>query len=336
MLLTCLDQSDIQHVQTSLFALSGLLGQIVDGAPLATLVIDAAHRVTHWNAACERLTGLARREVVGRREAWRAMFTAPRPMLADLIVDGIDVASRAVPGGLALEAWFPQFGPEGAWLYATAAPLRDAEGRVVGAIETLQDVSRRRRTEQELQRHRDELEDLVRRRSAELAATADELAQFIEEAPIGVAWSCEGVLQRANPALVAMLGERPGGWVGAPLAELGRRGLAAPGRRRRDLGPGRRPRGRRSPGRRALVDDAGPQRDPRRPRGAAFARRRAARDQPPPRGGAEPAAAAGQDGDDRPARGRRRARDQQPDRLRRRQPQHAAPLCRRAAAPHRG
>ncbi|GAP35491.1 PAS domain-containing sensor histidine kinase [Piscinibacter sakaiensis] len=237
-LLTCLDQSDIQHVQTSLFALSGLLGQIVDGAPLATLVIDAAHRVTHWNAACERLTGLARREVVGRREAWRAMFTAPRPMLADLIVDGIDaaaaaarrggegegeavVASRAVPGGLALEAWFPQFGPEGAWLYATAAPLRDAEGRVVGAIETLQDVSRRRRTEQELQRHRDELEDLVRRRSAELAATADELAQFIEEAPIGVAWSCEGVLQRANPALVAMLGERPGGWVGAPLAELG-------------------------------------------------------------------------------------------------------------------
>jgi PAS domain S-box-containing protein len=235
-LLTCIDQSDIQHVQTSLFALSGLLGQIVDGAPLATLVIDQAHRVTHWNAACERLTGVARVAIVGRREAWRAVHRAPRPMLADLVLDGIDGgdaaalaaaydgpvrASRAVPGGLEVEAWFPHFGEAGAWLYATAAPLRDAEGRVVGAIETLQDVSRRHRIEDELRRHRLELEELVRQRSAELAATAQELEQFIEEAPIGVAWSCGGVLQRVNPAIVAMLGERKGGWRGAPLDELG-------------------------------------------------------------------------------------------------------------------
>ncbi|OYV01799.1 MAG: PAS domain-containing sensor histidine kinase [Burkholderiales bacterium PBB5] len=42
--------------------------------------------------------------------------------------------------------------PEGRWLNVTAAPLRDAGGRVMGAIVTLQDVSQRRRTEAELNR----------------------------------------------------------------------------------------------------------------------------------------------------------------------------------------
>lgn len=216
--LTCIDQSDIGHVQTSLIGLSEMLRQIVDGAPIASLVIDQNHRVTHWNTACERMTGLKRQKVLGSREAWRAFYDDERPLLADLIVDGASDAamqafyggiarpSHAVPGGFEVEAFFPQFGKKGAWLFFTAAPLRDTTGKVIGAIETLQDVSVRRAAEEELLRHRNELEKLVKQRSAELASTARELERFITSSPIGVAFSSDGKVQRVNAAMAEMFG----------------------------------------------------------------------------------------------------------------------------------
>ena len=219
--LTCVDQSDILHTQTSLIALSGMLRQIVDGAPLASFVIDQNHRVTHWNSACERLTGLPRQKVVGSRDAWRAFYDDERPLLADLIIDGVSEAaikafygdtahtSKTVPGGYEVESFFPQFGPqgaEGAWLFFTAAPLRDTEGKIIGAIETLQDVTVRRRSEEELLQHRIDLELLVKQRSAELAATVRELERFVSSSPVGVAYSSAGKILRVNAAMADMFG----------------------------------------------------------------------------------------------------------------------------------
>ncbi len=50
----------------------GSLTQIVEGNPVATIVIDAAHRVTHWNRAIEVLTGLKAADMVGTDGQWRA------------------------------------------------------------------------------------------------------------------------------------------------------------------------------------------------------------------------------------------------------------------------
>ena len=71
MLVTCQDLSDIQHVQTMLQGMSSLLRQIVDGAPVASFVIDRHHRVTHWNTACSRLTGQGADSMIGSTEPWR-------------------------------------------------------------------------------------------------------------------------------------------------------------------------------------------------------------------------------------------------------------------------
>ena len=54
---TCQDLSDIRHVQTSLLNMSQVLNQIFDSESVATFVVDAEHRVTHWTRACEQLTG---------------------------------------------------------------------------------------------------------------------------------------------------------------------------------------------------------------------------------------------------------------------------------------
>ncbi|HMV53370.1 MAG TPA: diguanylate cyclase [Rhodocyclaceae bacterium] len=136
--------------------------QIVNGSSVATFVIDEKHVVTHWNRACEILTGTAAVELLGTNRQWRAFYPERRPVLADLVLDDADEPgiaqfyqdkfrkSSLVEGAYEAEDYFPTFGERGRWLYFTAAPLRDSTGRLIGAIETLQDFTERRRAEQAL------------------------------------------------------------------------------------------------------------------------------------------------------------------------------------------
>ena len=227
-LVTCQDLSDIQHVQTMLQDMGSLLRQIIDGAPVASFVIDRYHRVTHWNTACSRLTGHGADQMIGSTEPWRAFYDQPRPLLADLIVDGVGEdqlaslhgnsarPSALVAGAYEAEAFFPQFGHDGRWLGFTAAPLRGDAGQVIGAIVTLQDVSQRRRTEAELTR---QLEQLVEARSAELAANARLMDAFIDTAPIGVVYTVNHKVQRANQQMSEMFGAADAAAGAAPPAQ---------------------------------------------------------------------------------------------------------------------
>lgn len=138
------------------------LAQVVDGSSVPTVVINADHRITHWNRACEALSGQLARDMIGTDDHWKSFYPAKRPILADLIIDGVGEreidrlyhgrfrSSSLIDGAYEAEDFFPNVGPNGSWLFFTAAPLRDAEGNIIGAIETLQDVSERRRAEEAL------------------------------------------------------------------------------------------------------------------------------------------------------------------------------------------
>ncbi len=138
------------------------LSQVLEGNPVATIVIDSQHRVIHWNRACAVLTGMPAEKMIGTTEQWRAFYPDARPIMADLIVDGalettVDLhyhgkfrRSVLIENAYEAEDFFPAFGVGGRWLYFTAAPLRNAAGEVIGAIETLQDVTDRRRAEEAL------------------------------------------------------------------------------------------------------------------------------------------------------------------------------------------
>ncbi|MCK6391171.1 MAG: PAS domain-containing protein, partial [Azonexus sp.] len=153
------------------------LSQIIDGDPVPTLVIDAEHRITHWNKACATISGLQADDMIGTREQWRAFYPEVRPILADLIVDGAMEAhfdtyyhnifrrSNAIADAFEAERFFPHLGEEGRWLFFTAAPIRDAEGHIIGAIETLQDVTERHRAEDALRSHQEQLEAQVAART---------------------------------------------------------------------------------------------------------------------------------------------------------------------------
>lgn len=197
-LITCTDLSDMHHVQSSLQEVGRVMQQIIETDPVATFVIDAEHRVTHWNAACARLSGIPAHEMIGTTDTWRAFHPEQQPTLADMVVDGsiLDGGHRSargfirpstiLPDTYECEAHFPQVGGQERWIYFTAAPLRDLSGRIVGAIETLQDVTARHRAEEELRRNQAELEQIVAQRTAELRLTHDELDAFLENASVGI------------------------------------------------------------------------------------------------------------------------------------------------------
>lgn len=144
------------------------LSQIVMGSPVAAFVIDEHHVITHWNRACSVLTGISSDSVVGTHQPWMAFYDSPRPVLADLIVDGKEPSefqrwygnkwkpSAITEGAVEAEDFIPVLKPEGKWLFFTAAPIRDSGGRIIGAIETLQDFTERKRAEQSLRLARDE------------------------------------------------------------------------------------------------------------------------------------------------------------------------------------
>jgi len=139
------------------------LARAVEGNSIPTFLIDGNHFITHWNKACENLTGISTAEIVGTRKAWLAFYTEERPVLADFIVDEateeemdehykhIDYnKSVLIEGAYEGENFYPDLGEKGKWLFFTAAPLRDQQGKIVGAIETFLDVTERRSMEEQL------------------------------------------------------------------------------------------------------------------------------------------------------------------------------------------
>ena len=131
------------------------LAKIIDASPVPTLVLDAGHRITHWNAACEQIIGMPASQMVGTRDQWKAFYPNQRPIMADLVITGEMTRiqelysnkyrrSKLVHGGYEAEDYFPMFDR---WLFFTAAPLHDKQGRIVGAIETLQDITERKQAE---------------------------------------------------------------------------------------------------------------------------------------------------------------------------------------------
>jgi diguanylate cyclase (GGDEF)-like protein len=158
--------NDKSSTKSSLFfcdkADPSLLVQVFDRIALPTFVLDKNHVVLHWNSALEKLSGLSREEMIGTGHHWKPFYSTPRPCLADLILQGgryEDVEhyytnkckrSALIDDAYEAEDFFPECGSDGEWLHFTAAGIMDPEGNLIGAIETLENVSARKIAEFEL------------------------------------------------------------------------------------------------------------------------------------------------------------------------------------------
>jgi PAS domain S-box-containing protein len=162
------------------------LAQIIHGNSIPTFVIDKSHTITHWNKACERLTGLLSADMIGTKNQWKPFYLHKRPTLADLVLDRSDSSTfkrfyddKYRDSSLLSEAYeaedYFDFREVGKWLFFTAAPLKNTSGDIIGAIETLQDITDRKRMEQEIRDYHKILETRIEERTEQLKITYDQL-----------------------------------------------------------------------------------------------------------------------------------------------------------------
>ena len=133
-----------------------VINQLVDMHVKPAFAIDSQHKVTHWNKAAEKLTGVLEKDIVGTDGHRRAFREEERDILADMVLEGVDRAGfdTMYPGRIrphpemddCYEAcdFFPKL--DNRWLTFTAAPIRDPNGGVTGAIELVEEVEEHQRS----------------------------------------------------------------------------------------------------------------------------------------------------------------------------------------------
>jgi len=149
-----LTDPSIIPTSTGVNSLISVMGLAVNSS---TFAINQEHKVTHWNTAIEALSGIKKEEAVGTDKQWMVFYNEKRPAMADLIVDRASTneikvyyqdkakKSSLIDGAYEAEDFFPALGDSGRWLHFTASPIRDNFGVIIGAIETLRDVTEERK-----------------------------------------------------------------------------------------------------------------------------------------------------------------------------------------------
>jgi PAS domain S-box-containing protein len=119
--------------------------------------IDKNHKVVFWDRALEIMTKIKSEEIVGTSQHWRAFYPHEQPCLVDLLVDGntekihelFPMKCRRIPPdeGYEMTDFFPSLGLNGRWLHITVTLMRDSAGHVSGAMETVEDVTDKKKQE---------------------------------------------------------------------------------------------------------------------------------------------------------------------------------------------
>jgi PAS domain S-box-containing protein len=159
------------------------MADIINFLPDATLVIDGEGKVIAWNRAIEEMTGVKAADMLGKGSYEYALpfYGERRPILIDLVIQpdealGAGYAHTERQGAtLVGEALVPALRGKPAYLYATASPLRDSGGGIVGAIETIRDISDRKQAEEELRQAKAAAEAATQAKSAFLATMSHEI-----------------------------------------------------------------------------------------------------------------------------------------------------------------
>ncbi len=133
----------------------------LESLPDAIFILDETNRVIVWNRSCEELTGVSRREMLGKGEGDYAIpfFGKPQPMLVDCLETPLDElamtwehASR-IGNHLHATSFAPFLNQgRGAYLWTVAMPLHDREGRQFGAMEVIRDISEQHRLDDDFRK----------------------------------------------------------------------------------------------------------------------------------------------------------------------------------------
>ena len=156
-LLSVVDVTERRQTEEALKRSYEKLQETIEFMPDATFIVNRERHVIAWNRSMEKMTDINREEMIGSRDYGRAFagFGGAFPVLVDLIDLSSEELARAYQGVrrfgevLYFETWVPTLhGGRGGHLWGKASLLTDHDGTLIGAIQTLRDITDWKRAEE--------------------------------------------------------------------------------------------------------------------------------------------------------------------------------------------
>ncbi|ABL00744.1 PAS/PAC sensor hybrid histidine kinase [Pelobacter propionicus DSM 2379] len=137
------------------------LEDIIEFLPDATLIVNSERKIIAWNHAMEEMTGVSKTEVLGEEHSVTTIpfYGYRRQYIIDYILDQNEEL-------LSNYSWFDHrgntynaeafapalYGGKGAHIWVAASPMYDDQGNMIAVIESVRDITDRRRAEEALRR----------------------------------------------------------------------------------------------------------------------------------------------------------------------------------------
>ncbi len=195
------DITEIKQAENERTEYQTRLKEVIEFLPDATLAINRQKRIIVWNKAIEQMSGIPAAEMMGKGDHAYAVpfYGEARPQLMDLIFEDSEEIAARYPtirreGDALMAEVFCNalYNNKGAWVFAKASPLYDSYGNIVGAIESIRDITDRTVAEQGLQKSEALLRDIIEKNPMSI--------QIVDR---------EGFTLKVNPAFMRLFGSVP-------------------------------------------------------------------------------------------------------------------------------
>jgi len=146
------------------------LENIIEFLPDATFIVDENDNIIAWNRAIEEMTGIPKKEMIGKKHIYAAIpfYGHPRKQLIDILYEkNSDIASKYdfikfSKNSVFAEVFTPAlYNNKGAYVWAIASNLYDNEGNIVGAIESIREITEIKKTQNSLKESEEKYRELV-------------------------------------------------------------------------------------------------------------------------------------------------------------------------------
>ena len=162
------DISERKRAEEALKISGQRLTQIINFLPDATFAIDNDGKVIAWNLAIEKMTGVKAEDMLekGNYEYAIPFYGNRRPVLIDLAGKWNEEVKQKYQyvkkeeDSLVSETYNPLVKPDG-FLWNKASCLYDSNGKVIGAIESIRDITENKRTEEALRESEEKYRNIL-------------------------------------------------------------------------------------------------------------------------------------------------------------------------------
>ena len=149
------DITDRKQAAKALRENEQLLNNILESINEGIMVLDRDFRCTIWNDAMARIVDSPKEKAIGKIlwEAFPALENSP-------VIQNIKNTIRGISTGN-LEIMLPLPNGETAWFSDNFSPLRNTNGRIIGVVGVVSDISQRKQDEENLHRLRNFLSNII-------------------------------------------------------------------------------------------------------------------------------------------------------------------------------